>query len=819
MTTALRVRNLCLFFGIVVAAAMTDACGAAEFIVADGTPRAEIVISETPTRTVKLAAEELQTYVEKITGGKLPIVTMATNAAPVKIYIGRSEFTDAQGIQTDDLKHGAFRIRSGPNWLALIGQDADFVKPKFFLASPSDMPQFLKDWDTATGEHWGFANANLYKEHQGELKIWARDQRGSLNAVYEFLRRQGVRWYLPDELGEIVPTQKSLELPVVDDTIKPDFAFRYPYQYARMFGHEGTTRVEALWQMRLGWNLAPDVMGDFGMSLSHGINPITERPEVRAAHPEFYMLTNGQRDELKVGQARQCLSSPGLFQRNVKYIRKMYELVDAPMVSIMPQDGYVVLCQCDLCQGKGTLVRGWEGQISDYVWDYVNRVAAEVYKTHPERKVSCCAYGAYLLPPEKIEKLSPNIVVGICQTRATFLDPAERNKFEELRAAWMEKIPAGKDQFITYDYYLTGRPFTAPHLPNFYPKAIAHDLKSLKGISIGDFIEVWRDLKGIESLVPDHLNLYVTSRCWWDADLDIDALLAEYYREFYGPAADEMKAFVDYSEAHLVTLKKDAAQMSRAMELFAAAKAKANPDTIYGKRLAWMADYFQPMHDLRDQLAKGREDVPEAAAFLREAKDLKLDGKLDEPFWDKIWVNSLSELETGRQPYMGTSFRMAWTEKDIVFGVRCEDRDTKQLAIGARKNEDPAMWSGDCIEVLLETQSHAYYQLALNPSGALIDLDRDKGLNTTWNSAAQAACHIGDGFWSAEIRIPVVGEQQSTIDPNNGVAGRQPSSTYPWYFNVCRQRVRPDESEYSAFSPTGAASFHINKKFGRLIVR
>jgi hypothetical protein len=47
------------------------------------------------------------------------------------------------------------------------------------------------------------------------------------------------------------------------------------------------------------------------------------------------------------------------------------------------------------------------------VWDFVNRVAKEVAKTHPHAKVLNCAYGVYTLPPLKIDKLEPNVLVCI----------------------------------------------------------------------------------------------------------------------------------------------------------------------------------------------------------------------------------------------------------------------------------------------------------------------------------------------------------------------------------------------------------------------
>ena len=50
---------------------VTGAAGEA-YMVKDGRAQAEIVISEKPARMVKLAATELQAYLAKISGAKLP---------------------------------------------------------------------------------------------------------------------------------------------------------------------------------------------------------------------------------------------------------------------------------------------------------------------------------------------------------------------------------------------------------------------------------------------------------------------------------------------------------------------------------------------------------------------------------------------------------------------------------------------------------------------------------------------------------------------------------------------------------------------------
>jgi hypothetical protein len=51
------------------------------------------------------------------------------------------------------------------------------------------------------------------------------------------------------------------------------------------------------------------------------------------------------------------------------------------------------------------------------------------------------------------------------------------------------------------------------------------------------------------------------------------------------------------------------------------------------------------------------------------------------------------------------------------------------------------------------------------------------------------------------------------------VEGTKPLVTAPWYFNVCRSRVRGKAAELSAFSPTGRNRFNESTKFGQLVVK
>ncbi|MDC0251957.1 hypothetical protein OAK74_01625, partial [bacterium] len=97
------------------------------FLVENGQARAEIVISENPQRSTRLAAHDLQLYLNKISGTRLPIVFSPSGTVSVQIFVGDSDHTKKLGITSEGLEAGAYRIVSGNNWLTLIGDDTDFV--------------------------------------------------------------------------------------------------------------------------------------------------------------------------------------------------------------------------------------------------------------------------------------------------------------------------------------------------------------------------------------------------------------------------------------------------------------------------------------------------------------------------------------------------------------------------------------------------------------------------------------------------------------------------------------------------------------------
>ena len=446
----------------------------------------------------------------------------------------RSPWADKLGINFADLTNDMFKVVSGEGYLALVGHDTDFQPTEPWCKSAGDRPRMQADWEKRTGRTWLTMNLSGFKNYNNDLDIWMNDGAGSLYAVYDFLRALGVEWYMPGELGEIIPKQADIMVPEVNKTAAPEVRGR-SISFVNFFA-SGVTN-DALWYFRLGLNGGSQ--GGF-----HTMYVILSDPNTRTNHPEYYALYNGKRDLYSRG-GKPCLSSEGFFSNMVEYARAHFDVYpQADEFTVMPGDGYTIMCQCDLCKGKDTPERGWEGTISDYVWGFVNRVAGEIQKSHPGRKIHCAAYGTYLLPPEKIQ-LHTNITVRIvAPTLGAFSgDPARRPHVIAIRNAWLAKLPPGS-MLSAHEQNIQNQPGRKGEgLPIFFMREIAEDLKSWNGKLLGENVEVWQTGGGIGGPGLNHLHYYLTGRLYWDSGQDLDRLLDDYYSRFFVFFRDEMKPF------------------------------------------------------------------------------------------------------------------------------------------------------------------------------------------------------------------------------------------------------------------------------------
>ena len=148
-----------------------------------------------------------------------------------------------------------------------------------------------------------------------------------------------------------------------------------------------------------------------------------DRPELwERSQPDFFAV--GWENE---GHWRQlCLTNPSLVQQVAQDARDFFDGKGLKGMQPASGDYFAVIpadsdhwCKCDRCQaalapGKARHLPHTfgTGTASDYVFGFVNAVAKELRKTHPDKYIATLAYHVYSYPPTF--KLEPNVAVAPC---------------------------------------------------------------------------------------------------------------------------------------------------------------------------------------------------------------------------------------------------------------------------------------------------------------------------------------------------------------------------------------------------------------------
>ena len=95
-------------------------------IVDNGVSEYYIVTAENPDECIVTATEELQTYIEKISGAKLDIVTESNLPKGSKAFIiGETELEESiVAIDRSEIKTDGFRLYSDGDYLIITGADS-----------------------------------------------------------------------------------------------------------------------------------------------------------------------------------------------------------------------------------------------------------------------------------------------------------------------------------------------------------------------------------------------------------------------------------------------------------------------------------------------------------------------------------------------------------------------------------------------------------------------------------------------------------------------------------------------------------------------
>ena len=482
--------------------AAADAPGAGLVLVRDGQAAAAIVIAATPTDNARLGAAELQRYLEKMTGAKLPIAADDVPPPGPLVLVGGSALTDRlPGLEipagrSKRLREEGFIIRTEGDRLVLAGNDAE--------------PYY-----------------------------------GTRYAVAEFLHRLGVRWFLPGEIGEVVPRRATVAVGPMRVLERPDFPVRTFWEHSR--GDMAKECEE--WKIRNKMNpRATDAA--FGVPGDSSVRNYLPGDRF-AAHPDWFALG---RDGARIA-THPCTTSEGM-------IRHFVERVSADaragkrFSAFAPDDG-LPRCWCERCAAIGNGFDGYGGNTRDPVPDssasnewfyFVNRILNEVNREFPEHMIATNGYANRDIPPEMPPDVAFNprgnltvMFANICACTIHAYDEPKCWQMER-QGRMIRQWCALTDKLWIYNYNYTMLVNKGTLTPMVH--RLRRNIPLLKQwgvLGFHDQDEADWSLTGLTTRI-------VRARLEWNVNAGVDAILDDFHAAWFGRAAAPMKAYYEALE-------------------------------------------------------------------------------------------------------------------------------------------------------------------------------------------------------------------------------------------------------------------------------
>ena len=418
----------------------------------------------------KLAAEEIQSHIEKMSGVRLEI------------------------IATGEPLNGRLPV--------FIGSAADISLDEEIRKRSNDSGSFI-----------------LVVEDKG-IMVRGLSPSGTLFGTYELLEQLGVRWFMPGELGLVVPQSNTVQ-------IKKQRTIQVPSFEARRL--QGVRAQQWERRMRLGGPYFP---------ASHGVPGFGHRESEKlfSRHPEYFSLIDGQR------KARQlCLSNPEVLKIAVAATKEYFRLhPETDIMGIGANDGRG-FCECEKCKeldgGDYDPFGHYPSMTDRYIW-FFNRILEEIKDEFPDKRLGFYAYSVYNRPPVKIipnPRLVPAIaLITLCRLHGMDNPICPEKSYEQwIIREWGKLVP---------EVYYRGYWFNLadPGLPFFMIERIKREVPLGKRLGIAG----WR-VEAPYEWAASTPSRYIACKLMWDHRADVAALMQDFYEKFFGPAARPMQRYIE----------------------------------------------------------------------------------------------------------------------------------------------------------------------------------------------------------------------------------------------------------------------------------
>lgn len=513
-------------------------------LVRDGRPECVIVTGDNPVPSQRMAAEELQYHLEKMSGAKAPVVRESElkDEPRVQILVGQSHLLKSLGIDTAQLERETIIVKTVGNSLVLAGEDGGQVDP--FSVEFCDVAV----------------------------------RTGTLYAVYDFLQDQlGCRWLWPGKTGEIIPKRKTIEVGPLDIQEHPKLFMRhfrpgirerakdpgdhhYP-RYAEFLRplFDPMRIEEQTWLKRMKMGRSELIV--YGHAFTDWYERFFESdPDV------FAEQSDGSRGLPNPSYPKEfvklCVSNPKVIDIAIAdFMKKRESDPGFRWMNACENDGGLGFCQCRTCRewdkgpgddqagggidgseidgNLGVSSDGLPSSLSYRYFRFYNKLARKLREVAPDAYVVTYGYSRYRTAPAGM-KIEPNVMVGLIGFNTY---PMTVEQIAQQRASYMAWRKTGVEKMF--------------FRPNSFFFSPAHGIPWDAAVQMGEDI-LFLVENGTVSTDFDSLNghwstasptYYATARLHWDLHLKAEEAWQEYFNAF-GPAGDAVKQyFVHWKKA------------------------------------------------------------------------------------------------------------------------------------------------------------------------------------------------------------------------------------------------------------------------------
>lgn len=357
--------------------------------------------------------------------------------------------------------------------------------------------------------------------------------RGALYGCYGFLQDYvGIRWFTSSITR--VPSLRTLSVPLGVRREKAAFEYREPY-FTEAFARDWAVRNRINGQaMQLTDAEGGKVTyGRFVHTFAEIVPPQTFFKD----HPEYFSLVDGKRQS---GYAQLCLTNPDVEKLAVQAVdRWVKDNPRATIFSVSQNDTYFN-CQCADCKA----IEVAESSPSGPLLRFVNRVADQVAKAHPNVLIDTLAYQWSEKPPAK-EKPHRNVRVRLAPIGACFSHPMTGCNKNAASLANLNAWSKITKQLYIWHYCTDFANYLQP-LPDL--DEIAGDVKAFRDRGVvGLFYEGAYGPGGGGEMAE--LKSYLLARLMWNPSLDAKAIIDEFIDGVYDAAAPQIRAWLESTHA------------------------------------------------------------------------------------------------------------------------------------------------------------------------------------------------------------------------------------------------------------------------------